>query len=62
VKSNADGSATIRRMKNRAASEVPLEKDANGRKKWVQGLVVGVLGVAESLLEEVVVKIVVCQM
>jgi len=59
VKSNADGSATIRRMKNRAASEVPLEKDANGRKKWVQGLVVGV---AESLLEEVVVKIVVCQM
>jgi hypothetical protein len=33
VKSNADGIATVSRRKRGAASEVPLEKCANGRKR-----------------------------
>jgi hypothetical protein len=33
VKSNADGTATVRRRKNRVASKVPLEEGACGRKQ-----------------------------
>lgn len=33
VKSNADGTATVRRRKNGVASKVPLEEGACGRKR-----------------------------
>jgi hypothetical protein len=63
VKSNANSTTTVRRRKRGAASNVPLEKGANGRNRRATATTTAKRGagsgsrsvrVAEYLLEEVV--------